>query len=138
MKAKTLYQQTQLNDARPEDILLRLMEGAIRNVRAVRNKWDEHHQGPAREHLIRAMDIVMELDSSLDRNQEDELVDQLEALYAFMVRQMTEVNQTGEVERLATVQDILETLYQGWRDAAAQVQAGRSDNQASESAASTG
>ena len=138
MKANTLYQQTQLNDARPEDILLRLMEGAIRNVRAARNKWDEHHQGPAREHLIRTMDIVMELDSSLDRNREDELVDQLEALYAFMVRELTEVNQSGEIERLASVQDILETLYQGWRDAAAQMQASGSDHGATASAASTG
>jgi flagellar protein FliS len=137
MKANTLYQQTQLNDSRPEDILLRLMEGAIRNVRAVRSKWDEQHQGPAREHLLRAMDIVMELDSSLDREQGDELVEQLEALYAFIVREMTEVNQTGEMERLADVQEILETLYQGWRDAAAQVQGG-SDNNATESAASTG
>lgn len=132
MKANTLYQQTQLNDARPEDILLRLMEGAIRNVRAARSKWDEQHQGPAREHLIRTMDIVMELDSSLDRNQEDELVGQLEALYAFIVRELTDVNSTGEVERLASVQDILETLYQGWREAAAQVQG------APESAVSSG
>lgn len=138
MKANTLYQQTQLNDARPEDILLRLMEGAIRNVRAVRSKWDDHHQGPAREHLLRAMDIVMELDSSLDRSREDDLVEQLDALYAFMIRELTEVNQTGEIDRLASVQDILETLYQGWREAAAQVQAGRGENQAPESAASTG
>jgi flagellar protein FliS len=138
MKANTLYQQTQLNDARPEDILLRLMEGAIRNVRAAQSKWDEHHQGPAREHLIRTLDIVMELDSSLDRNREEELVEQLDALYAFMIRELTEVNQTGEIQRLASVQNILETLYQGWREAAGQVQASPGEMATAESPAPTG
>ena len=78
-----------------------------------------------RESLAEGLDIVIELDNTLERDVGGELVDQLDALYAFMTREMIEANLNGEFERLEPVESVLATLGAGWEDAAQVVKEGR-------------
>lgn len=118
------YRKSQVENASREELLLKLYEAAIGSVKQAREKWAEEN-ARAREKLIRALEIVYELDSTLDRENEEgkEFVEQMESLYEYLEQELTAVNLRGEVERLADVQEVLETLYQGWREAVEQVQA---------------
>ncbi|HKJ87376.1 MAG TPA: flagellar export chaperone FliS [Gammaproteobacteria bacterium] len=117
------YRKNLIENASREELLLKLYEAAVNNVKQARQNWADGMETVAREKLIRALDIVYELDNTLDREQGIEVVEHLEALYAYLEREMTEVNLNGEPERLEPVQEVLETLYQGWREAVEQLQA---------------
>ncbi|MFA9461486.1 flagellar export chaperone FliS [Thiohalorhabdus methylotrophus] len=114
------YRKTQVENASREDLLIQLYEKAIGNIRQARELWDGEDGVRARELLMRALDIVYELDSTLDREQGGDVVEHLEALYDFLEREITQANLQGEFHRLGSVQEVLETLYQGWREAVRQ------------------
>jgi flagellar protein FliS len=140
MNGYSRYQENTVGNARPEDLLLQMVEGAIRNLKGARTLWAEGDKVAARERLSRALALVMELDNTLDREAEDgrELVDNLEALYAYAERELIQANRSGEFERLGPVQEVLETLYQGWREAVSQVKQAAAEADQPASAASSG
>lgn len=120
MKGYASYQNTKFQDASREVLLLEMVQGAIRNVKGARKAWTDGDQGAARERLSRALAIVLELDNTLDRDGGGQVVEQLESLYAYMERELMAANEDGEFERLDPVQEVLETLYRGWSEAADQ------------------
>ena len=119
------YRKTQIEGASPEQILLQLMEAAIRHAKQAKARGAESDAASAREHALRVLDIVNELDNTLDREQGAEIVDELEAIYAFLQREIMEANTNGEFDRFGKVADILYNLYQGWKDAVGQLSAGQ-------------
>ena len=120
MKVYASYQNTKFQDASREELLLEMVQGAIRYVKGARKAWGEDQRTLARERLSRALAIVMELDNTLDRDDGGDLVAQLEALYAYMERELQAANESGEFQRLEPVQEVMETLHRGWAEAAAQ------------------
>ncbi|MEF8982571.1 flagellar export chaperone FliS [Thiohalorhabdus sp.] len=124
------YRRTQVETARPEEVLLQLMEKAVRHARQGQARGEAKDPVGAREHAVRLLNIVTELDGSLDREQGGELVEELQALYAYLIREISEGNRKGEFERLADVESVLRTLYQGWKDAVAELQEQAGDNAA--------
>ena len=116
------YRRTQIESASPEQLLLQLMEAAVRHAKQAKAQSAEGEEAKAREHTLRVLDIVNELDNTLDRDQGAELVDELEAIYAFLQREIGDLNLKGEFERMADVADILYNLYQGWKDALGELQ----------------
>jgi flagellar protein FliS len=118
------YRKTQIEGASPEEILLQLMEAAVRHAKQAQARGAQGDAASAREHALRVLDIVNELDNTLDREQGAEIVDELEAIYAFLQREISDANIKGEFERFTGVADILRNLYEGWKDAVKQFQAG--------------
>jgi flagellar protein FliS len=118
------YRRVQVEGASPEQLLLQLMEAAIRHARQVRVKGAENQVAAAREQALRVLDIVNELDNTLDREQGGDIVEELEALYSFLQREIVDASNKGEFERFGRVADILRNLYEGWKDAVKQFQAG--------------
>ena len=116
------YRRTQVEAASPEQILLQLMEAAIRHAKQARAKGAAGEDALARENALRVLDIVNELDNTLDRQQGGEVAEELEAIYAFLQREISDANMKGEFERFADVATILYNLYQGWKDAVAALQ----------------
>jgi len=116
------YRKTQVENAAPGELLLQLMEAAIRHAKQARVNGTAGETVPAREHALKTLDIVMELDNTLDRENGGEVVEDLEALYAFLEREIGDAQIKAEFERFADVEEILQNLYQGWKDAVAQAQ----------------
>jgi flagellar protein FliS len=116
----TSYKQNQVENASQEDILLQLVQGALVRIKQARHLWDQDRKREAREKRVRAMDIVVYLDNTLDRENGGEIAEELDALYAYMIREMTAAATKDDFERLAPVQEVLETLYEAWKDAVAE------------------
>ena len=113
----SLYTLNQIASASREDIMLQLMEGALSRVRYARTLWSEGQKGEARKRRIQALDIINYLDETLDRDSGGEIVDQMEALYAYMQRVLNNIAITEDFGQLESVESIMETLYAGWKDA---------------------
>ena len=116
------YRRTQVQTASPEQLLLQLMEAAVRHARQAKAQGDAGEVATAREHAVHLLDIVNELDGSLDWEQGGEVVEELDALYAFLQREISDANTKADFGRFADVEAILRDLYQGWKDAVAQLQ----------------
>ena len=109
------YNQTRVYTASQKELLLMLYDGAIRFLRIGREGVEEKHIEKAHNNLIRAKRIILELISTVNREQ-GELADNLLSLYNFMFRRIVEANVRKEVEPIDESIGILTTLREGWTE----------------------
>ena len=111
------YKQASVLSASREQILLMLYEAAIKFTKLAMRAIEEKKVADRGQNIIRALDIVIELQATLDHKVGGELAKQLEQLYVFMIEQYTKANLKGDVEPLKANLKILENLYEGWKGA---------------------
>jgi len=96
-------------------LVVMLYEGAIRFLEqsiAAIEKQDYAEKGRL---IGRAMDIINELDASLDFSASDELCTNLRSLYDFMRRHLFQANLKMDVQCVREVIDLLDDLNQAWK-----------------------
>lgn len=115
--AKTVhaaYQTGQIGSADPVRIIVLLYEGAIRFARQAQERFgDPASRGLA---LGRAHMIVSELMASLDHGKGSDLSRNLEALYQYLLDNITTANVDGDRKALQSGIDVLNTLVSAWRE----------------------
>ena len=111
------YKQTSVLTASREQILLMLYEGAIKFTKIALRAMEEKKIAERGQNIMKAFDIVMELQATLDHKVGGELAAQLDQLYAFMMDQYTKANIKSDPEPLRGNIKILENLYDGWKQA---------------------
>jgi len=112
--AHSAYRSGQVGSAGPLRIVILLYEGGIRFCRQALDEFDQ--PGTRGQALGRAHRIVAELMASLDAEQGGEIAQNLEALYGFMLDEITNANARQEPRALETVIDLLSTLLSAWRE----------------------
>ncbi|GAB6886702.1 hypothetical protein JCM13304A_02000 [Desulfothermus okinawensis JCM 13304] len=113
------YQKSSIESASREDILLKLFEGGIRFLKQARELWTKGEKARARDFRSRAMAIITELHATLDREHGDkELVNQLEKLYGFMIKEMARIGVEEDFDSLKDIEEIMQKLYDGFSEAA--------------------
>ena len=111
------YQQNQILTASPEQILIMLYDGAIRFTRQAMAGIEAGNKQQRREGISRAMAIISEFANTLDHNVGGEIAENLDGLYAFMNRQLSEANLDEDIEKLKVVEHLLTDLRQTWSEA---------------------
>ena len=111
------YQQNQVLSASPEQILIMLYDGAIRFTRQAIAGVEEEDRLKKLEGTRRAMAIITEFANTLDHEMGGEIAENLDALYAFMTRELTQANLNSDVERYRVVEDLLVGLRSTWVEA---------------------
>lgn len=114
--ARSAYQQTSVQTASPERLLIMLYDGLIRFINVAGNALDSGDLPNAHANLIYAQDIVLELRSSL--KSEYEISKSLHDLYDFVLRKLIEANVTKDVAVVREIQPIVEELKDTWVQAA--------------------
>lgn len=109
------YKQTAILSATREQILLMLYEGAIKFTKLAVQAIDENKIAERGQNILKAYDIVAELQVSLDHSVGGDLPKQLDQLYVFILEQYTKANIKGDKESLLSCIKILENLYDGWK-----------------------
>ena len=110
------YQRTQVTTASKEKILLMLYEGAIRFTKQAALHMEKKNIAEKGKHISKATAILSELMATLDFKQGGQLAADLENLYIFMIDKLIEGNINNDVKCLKTVEELLLTLYQAWKD----------------------
>ncbi len=111
------YYQTQVSTASPEQILLMLYDGAIRFTRQAIAGVEDNKPEMRRYGISKSMAIVSEFAKSLDHKMGAHFAEDLDALYAFMIRELTQANLDNDIEKLKVVEKLLVDLRGTWAEA---------------------
>jgi len=117
MNAYNQYRNTQILSASPEQILIMLYDGAIRFTRQAMLAIDDQDTKTMAEKISRVMAIVCEFNKTLDMEVGGALAEELDALYAFMIRELTKANLKKDKASLLVVEKILLDLREGFAGA---------------------
>lgn len=110
------YQKTQVTTASREKVLLMLYEGAIRFTKQARAAMKQNKIAEKGKYISKSTAILSELMATLDFKAGGQLAVDLENLYVFMIDKLIEANINNDVAALDTVEQLLMTLYEAWKD----------------------
>jgi len=111
------YQENQISTASPENILLMLYDGAIRFTRRAIAGIDENQPDLKLSGISKAMAIIAEFSNSLNHEIGGKIAEDLDGLYDYMIRQLTEANLKNDRKKLKIVEKLLLDLRQTWGEA---------------------
>lgn len=125
--------KSDLAAADPHRIIQLLMQGALERLALGKGCIERKDMEGKAAALTRATEIVNALKDSLDRSANPELVDNLDALYDYMVVRITEANAKQDVRIIDEIMGLLLQIKGAWdqiseadkQDAYAQKQAQR-------------
>ncbi len=107
------YRQVQINTASPGKLILMLYQGAIKALKKSIEMIDRKEYGEKGDHLIKAQDIIMELNLALDMKTGD-IAQSLNHLYLYAYRRLVVANLEVDKEAIFEVISMLESLYEAW------------------------
>jgi flagellar protein FliS len=110
------YKNTSVLSASKEQILLMLYEAAIKFTKLSVQAIEKNNIAERGKNIMRAYDIVAELQVSLDHKVGGDLPMQLDQLYTFVLDQYTKANISGDAEALRAATKVLENLYASWKE----------------------
>lgn len=117
MDATRRYLETQVKTASQEQLLLMLIDGAIRFSEQAKARLAENDVEGAHHLLIRAQRIMVELVSSLTRAIGDEVYNNLVRLYNFVYFRLVQANVRHEATPIDEGLRILGILRSTWAEA---------------------
>lgn len=117
-----------VESATPHRLVQMLLEGALEKL--VRAKGALEHNEIARkgEYIGLAISIIGGLRGSLDLDKGGEIADNLDSLYEYMVRRLTEANINNDAEPLSEVQGLLLEIKFAWDAMPAHIKTGVPEN----------
>jgi len=111
------YQNNQILSASPEQLLILLYDGSIRFCRQAMHAMDNGDSKVQAEKISRTMAIVCEFANTLNHEVGGEIAGDLDALYSFIIRELTRANLQNDRKALETVEDLLTGLRGTWTEA---------------------
>lgn len=127
MSWKTAYLETRILSADPVELVNILYEFAIRNVQEARHSLAEGDIAARAKAISKAIEILGELESSLDHKLGGEIAANLARLYQYMRGRLTVGNLKRADDPLAEVEGLLKTLGEAWQAVAPGSSAGKDD-----------
>jgi flagellar protein FliS len=112
------YQEANFLSADPLKLIRMCYEGAISSLRLARKSYvacDYEAKGKA---LLKTLDIIHELNASLDMGRGGEVAKNLRALYLYMTQALTEADLKKDMKVFDDVIRMLEELESAWQELA--------------------
>ncbi len=129
------YQNTQVQTASPEQILIMLYDGAIRFLEQASEAMGSGDYAVKIKNIDKTLAIISELNATLDHEIGGEVAANLASLYDFMMREIPRANARNDASVLAPVTSILRELREAWVEAAEIVRKERSSQPSNPSVA---
>lgn len=111
-----VYKNNSVNYASKEQLLLMLVEGAVKYCKIGRQAIEDNDVKKANDALIRTQDIFTELMVSLDTTVGDWAV-QLFRVYEFIKSRLVEANMTKNLEIIDEILPLIEDINETWQEA---------------------
>ena len=114
--AQNAYTKTKVNTyLTPLDLVIMLYDGAIEYLqKSIYHIKGGSVQGKV-ENLSRARAIIEELLYSLNKDVGGEIAENLEALYLYMLMELTKANAKNDIAKVELVEQLLVELRSAWR-----------------------
>lgn len=111
------YKKTSVSTASKEQILLMLYQAAIKNCKKAIEAIENKQIAQKGEYIAKLQDIIVELNNSLDYKVGGKVAEDLSSLYDYILYASTQANLKIEATQLYGCLDVLNTLYDGWKEA---------------------
>lgn len=120
------YKQTNVITANPKRLILMCYEGAISSLKTAREKYISKEYEAKAVALQKVQSIIGELMQALDFEKGGELAGNLNSLYNYMLRRITEGDVKGDVKAFDEVILMLEELESAWKEIGAKPRVAKS------------
>lgn len=111
------YQNNQIATASQEQILLMLYDGAIKFGKLACKAIDTNDMAAKGKYIGKTMAIVSEFANSLNFEIGGEIAENLDALYSYMLKELSQANVKNEKAPIEMVLTLLEDLRETWAEA---------------------
>lgn len=120
------YKQNTVFSATPEELTLMLYDGAIKFMNIAKYSIENKDIQKSHEALIRAQDIIIELNASL--NMDYDVANNLRSLYNFVMDKLIDANIDKDEKNIEEALDIVTDLRNTWKEAVKEVKKKRYKN----------
>jgi flagellar protein FliS len=125
------YRATKVQTAGSVDLVVMLYQGAVKFIRLGIEAIERDDAKSAHENLVRAQDIVVELLSSLNREEGGQIASQLSGVYDYCFRRLILANVKKDVDPAREVLRIMRELGTAWQQIALQQRQAHANGDAS-------
>ncbi|MCF6465253.1 flagellar export chaperone FliS [Clostridium sp. Cult2] len=108
------YKQNTVYTATPEELTLMLYDGGIKFMNIAKYNIENNQIEKAHQALIRAQDIIIELNSSL--NMEYEISSNLRKLYDFIINKLIDANISKDIKPIDEALEIITDMRDTWKE----------------------
>lgn len=115
MKAILAYQENRVTTQTPGRVVVILYEGAIKFLKQAIGELDNGQFIEKGKSISRAVDIIQELNVTLNMEAGGEIAKNLRQLYAFMLERLFKANIKKDPDMIREVIGLLEGLNDGWK-----------------------
>lgn len=128
-QAYNAYKRASVNTASPAELVVLLYEGAVKKLSSASSQFSADGTIPVSKiesfsaDVLRAQEIITELQVSLDMERGGELSRSLMSLYIYFNEQLREANISKSKEKIDAVLNFMKQLADSWRQAAASTSA---------------
>lgn len=117
-RAAQHYMQTQVRSSSPLELVVMLYDGILRQTAAAVDAMARKDIRARREAISKSLAIISELQSTLNMDQGGDIAVQLDRLYSWMTESLMQATMQQDPRPIQDVRRILETLRDGWQQAA--------------------
>ncbi|MBL4932907.1 MULTISPECIES: flagellar export chaperone FliS [Clostridium] len=114
--ALNVYKNNSVNYASKEQLLLMLVDGAVKYSKQSKDAIEKKDIKKAHEYLTRTQDVFTELMISLDRGAGD-WAENMFKIYDFIKSELAMINIKKDIERLDKIIPIIEDVQDTWHKA---------------------
>lgn len=118
-EALNTYKQNTVLTATPEELILMLYEGAIKFMKIAKYSIENRDMERAHSSLIRAQDIILELNYSLDMNYE--ISKDFRSLYNFIHEKLVDANINKDIKSIDDALEITNEMKDTWKEVMKQI-----------------
>ncbi|AKJ99630.1 MULTISPECIES: flagellar export chaperone FliS [Pseudomonas] len=111
--------QAQTSEASPHRLVQMLMEGGLDRIAQAKGAMERKDIASKGILISKAIGIIGGLREGLDLENQAESVTELDNLYAYMIKRLTDANIQTDPKILDEVADLLRTVKEGWDGIAA-------------------
>ena len=119
-KVAKSYKSDSVKTASPGKLVLMLFDGYLRFTSTAKNAWQEDDLIKKNEginnNLIRAQNIVTELQSSLDMSVPGDLPGTLYRLYDYVLTNLQQANLTKDISKVDEADKVISELREAWAE----------------------
>ncbi|MBO9480852.1 MULTISPECIES: flagellar export chaperone FliS [Gammaproteobacteria] len=112
------YQQQQrasVEVAKPEQLVATLFNKLMETLAKARHYMEEKDLSKKVDRINLSMDILLVLEQSLDHEKGGELADNLQGLYQYCIKRLTEANASNDVTMIDEVSGLMGEIREGWQ-----------------------
>ena len=118
-----VYKQNTVNMASGQQLLLMLLDGAVKYTKVARLAIINKDIARAHKELVRVQDIFLELMITMDKN--TEYMEDLYNLYDFIKNELAKANMKKDVQTIEEVLPLIEEIRDMWYEVDKKIKSGK-------------